>query len=73
MCEDRTLTLNSREKLLRKPLPLSPGGGSAPAKARVDYIGTPAEEAEVRQHLGRAAPWDRVLILNPNDLRAYEL
>jgi hypothetical protein len=39
----------------------------------VDHIGTASEEVEVRQYGTRVGPWDRVLILNPRDLRADEV
>jgi hypothetical protein len=39
----------------------------------VDYIGTSCEAAEVRQHISRLSPWNRVLILNPVELIAYDL
>jgi hypothetical protein len=39
----------------------------------VDYIGNDSEAADVRAHITRAAPWGRVLILNPMSGRAYEI
>ncbi len=39
----------------------------------VDYIGWADDEAEVRRYIERSKEWDRVLLLNPGNERAYEI
>ena len=39
----------------------------------VDYIGDPSDEMDVRQYFARSPDWNRVLLLNPTNSRAYEI
>lgn len=39
----------------------------------VDYVALGGEGDDVRQHISRSEPWDRVVILSPTGERAYEI